>query len=756
MAPAKRVSPKVYSTSECFDSIRFSYVHGPAASIAEVVMPGDKKVPLGTGLRLQAGSQEWYGFTIDYRYSESSDKTTIQAVDWRDRLHDSYINAAFNMQEGDGAWYHIYPVNWKSQLRTYVSRAIEQRELFEVQRAADFVVHILAKTSLISSWAVLKWLSDNYGFDLVAEPIVEKILRSTYPPGLDWNSGARIIDAITQVCEKSNMQICAVGMRQLKITIKGYSQNPLVNKFIQRAISSCSINGDDASYGMQFHDKGRRVTITGGMNKYEGLFPCIPNWNKNWTWQLCYGGAALGALFEASGFPAGAPIRLKDLPKMYHDNETWESSSDLAMAGARRDKKTRNEMLVSEYLDKIVYKAYLIDFSSIVLGGLEPHEFETRMKYNNWFNSGKLEIPGFANGFWLDTLGEPLDHPNDITEDTLLSNSSKPIAESLATDVNVQYIVFATSRKVIQGSEHPFITQRTFTPMNSGVSMEVERVIGAETGEMTYRARLMFSEPQMIYTKEGMQTGSTHPKFITHDLPVVRVALLGDIYCHTEGEKFNGPRVREQKLNVPNLAKAYEFGEKGEHKELFFLAENFLINIGEKKGFLAQRGVKADDVAKSIAENYISRIPFQSSGEITFRERTGSQPDGIIENVSVSVGAQGMNESVSLGVSPASRRELIPPAVIRMSHKMLDETELNRMNLLEAAKKAWENAKRAASEKKGWKAGDIAAGDLSILHQEDSFSRRGLVDMAYDGSVTNQIPYKPGDVVVTKVERRQV
>lgn len=722
----------------CPEQYSFSYVHGPSAATASVRFPGEISPPLGTPIYLYAGMSIWYGFIVDTNYDTASNTTQIAAVDWRDRLADIHVAAAYNCQDEDGRWYHILAGDWQAQRRTYLSRELDQMEFFRVQElpASSVISNTIARNNIFSAYTLLNYLAQTYRFRIYADTVITRILKMTYPPNLDWNGGARVIDAVQQILDKCGLQLACVNIDDMYLTMRGNITNPFMAAFLAGQVDYCDIGANSARIGQQFSDKGRRVVLLGDRNRKEFIFACKANWNPKWTWELAYGGFALGSLLESLGLTLRN--KLKELPAEWHDGETWTEANDLRGKGDFPLKRSRNEMTIEEYLEKIVFKAYVVS-ANYTAHGWESSKFDGFFGTLKAVDRNTLEFTGETGGMTdYDRTG--------VDWRSRELNFKWPISQKLPTESNLQFLVHCTSRRIIQGVDNPFFNQLSFVPQLGGSSVDVEEVL-SETGSMEYRVRVFFNEPQ-FYMRLDIED-ITDPAVIQPDLVLVRLSLDTDLYTWVQGDRTNTARVREQKVNVPNLSKAFLNNE-----EIRFLGMNFIANLASSGVAPASRPMQANDIAKSIATQLLYRSAIQHSGDLVFYDRCGTLPDGIIESVTVDWNRGAIQETVNFGTAIAERREIIPPTVLRMAYKFLDETELNRRRLLWAARIAMAELRGAAAgEDPGGDTLDTFAGGFAPHKAMSAYSKDGVVAVRYSSEAVEETAYIPGDVIVTRGAR---
>lgn len=752
---ASRSVARDFTGLACPQSMDFGYHHGTNPTLCTLRFPGNVPAALGIPFWVLVDHALWAGFVVGQEYDTTAQVTTIEAVDWRDRLHDVHVFAAFNMQEADGRFYHILPSltdeegevvsdDWESQLRTYVARELKQEDFFVFQDLPpDTIIEsAIASQTLYSVYTLLSYLAITHGFTIHADEFLTKILQNTYPPNIDWNGGARVIDAVQQLCDKCNAQFTCIGTNLMVLSLRGFTDNPFLQALLNGLITTCDLGADHASLGLQLHDRGRRVRLQGDRNRYEAVYCCHPNWNPAWTFDLAYDGASLAALLDAHDLTLASKI--KELPPAFHDYETWVGNPELIGKGERALRRTRMEMRIEEYLDQIVYKAYIVDFSAQCIDFVSDKDAVFRGSWRSVDRETLTAFPGVR----------PLEaYPRFVGFDAEHYGSFWPLAKNLVSETNTQSVIYATSNAVIEGAEAPFYHQLTFIPKN-GLSLDTEEVIDTD-GRVKYRVRIFFGEPQAFMNPEAID--AFDPNAYTPDLPLVLIALEKDIYHYEQGAEEGSLRSREQRINVPNLSRGFihDF-ETGEYKEVSILTRNFAKNLEDGGAIPAVTPVRADDIAESIASQLLFRKAVHQSGALTFYERAGTMPDGVIDSVKVTWGSGSkaiITEQVNFGTPLDNTRDILPPQLARLSFRFLDETELNRRRTEWAYRLAMDEMRRRTKEVKP-DPGD-AVFKAGIRHPAMSLKMSGRHGVAkihihsedYPGGLMGQDAIKAGEIV---------
>ena len=664
-------------TSACPVSMNFGYAHGTSPVAATIQLTGSVFVPkLGTIQTLQLGNSIFTGFVVGNEYDPIDDLSTVHMVDWRDRLHDFHVAAAFNCEEQDGRFYHILPHNWEIQRKTYVTRQLGQFDFNDFQRLpkqAKLNLQI-AKNGLFSALSILDWIATQRGFVVIGDTLAFFKLATSYPLNLDWNSGSiKAIDAMQQIMAKCGTQMTFYGRNQCYLTIRGYSENIFTQGLVFGSLDDfCLLGVSTGKIGQELNELGRRVKIIGDRNKYEYVYLCRQNWNPNWTYEMAASELALSAILNANNLSVFD--RVGDMPAIYHDYETW-LDYEYAGNGAQPARKTRNDMLIKDYIDKVVYRVYVAD------AGYISKEFTSEVDdFSGTFAFlDQAQLKELPSGLDVDI---PLDYfQRTLDYDAATNNFLYPPSRTLVTDSNLPYIIYSTTDDIYLTTQ-PQIhkTQTTFIPRANGASLDVEEVTDPNSGEVQYRVRVFFDQMQFFETHE-IKSNDGHvirKGDISPDLVLVRLAVDADIYSISggEGDQSQAARVREQLINVPNLYRAFVDG-----KEVSILREN--VQAYWDKNFAPQPTsfvpVKADDVAISIGRQALAHYAVTRSGSVHYDDICGTTPDGLIDSVVVNFSAlpgQGITEDVNFTTGFAEDTNFRHPFPVRVSRAFKDTDEL--------------------------------------------------------------------------------
>lgn len=673
-----RSEPSDFRGTPCPLNIQFGFVHGPNASVAHVSLDGSLSPPVGSEHTLLVGNSAFHGYVTNREYDAIGDQTTVRLVDWRDRLQDIYLRAAFNMQESDGRYYHILPQDWVIQRRTYITKDLQQ---FDFQKFQDINLKTamqlnIGKNDLYSAYTLVGWIASQVPFRFTADPLALSHLRQSYPLNLDFNNGNMTVgNAIEQILSKCGMQWTCFGKQNIHATIRGHASTAFSQALENNFLNICNLQVSSGKIGQELNEKGRRVTLVGDKNRYEFVFLCRANWNPAWTWGTVYNGIELGSILARHGLTENS--KLKDLPSKFHDLETY-AEADEAGEGALPARKTRNLMTIRDYLDKVAFKAFVVDFRAVATKFQPVVEDKFQGQWTD-LSPDSLQATKKKRG---EPAAKDLNNFSRASEyNNEACNSIFPISRTLNTDSNLQFLAYATTRNIIRGKDFPFGVQHSLVPRSQGVSLDVEELVNPTTGLTEYRVRLFFNQPQF-----WLPPGKTYddPRGVQSDLVMVRLCLEGDYYLWQQGESANNVRVREQVVSVRNLYKAYV-----NNIEQSVLAENYRRDIKKKGQQIVPVPVKADDIAKRIATQLLFHKAITISGNLAYEELTGAVPDGIIDSVNVTYSAEtGIGESVNYTSGLNDDREINSPVPVKISRPFRNEEELARDRLLTFARQS--------------------------------------------------------------------
>lgn len=761
--------PQNFGGMACPLSMSFGRAHGPQSIVAYMTVDGVMSAPLGTGIWMQIGSSVFVGFVS--KLESNGDTTTFRAVDWRDRLQDVHYFAAFNMQESDGRFYHIPDPYWKIQSKVWLTRELIQQDFDKVQATffvegfeVDIMLNVLG-TSLVSALTLMQWFATQWDFTFTAEKNAYDILSRSYPLNLDWNGGAKRGDVIQQLLERCGCQFTCYGFKNLHATVRGFTDDAFSQQFLQGFASYCTVGADQGSIGVEFNEKGRRVLIIGDRNKYELVFPCIINWNPIWTFELCRNSLLLYALLKKHGLTRRS--KLSELPKEYHDNQTWDDN-DFAGEGALGERKTRNDMEIIDYVEKVCFHVYrVVNTFAARKFTKNADEYDGELMLLDDNGLKPAEVSDDIGGLFYTTIAMT-DLPLEIGWDDNTVSSLWPLSSKLVTDSNLQYMVYATSQHMIRGAEFPFDEQKVFVPKDQGCSIAVEEMMNPnDLSQSLYCVRVWFNNSQVWIDKDKE---FNDPAAVKPDRVLVRLTLDAEYFAAAFGEMQNGPRVREQKLSVRNLYKAFTLNDNGlpgvpiigagpdfptlgfgASEEVGVLRQNFVKDLEAGGAVPIAKVIKADDIAAGLAKQLLNH-PYQlRSGNLTFTGRAGVMVDGVIESTAITFNSEGITEVVNLTSDKIDDQFINSPTVIRVSRIEKTEDDLDKDTQI-----AIDLAVRASTDaaKKVMAVVDAGirglTGFLKPTEVEKTFSASGAVEVTLPKAVIEHHDHKVGDVFIIK------
>lgn len=651
--------PTTFNGLACPLEINFGYVHGPSAAVAHIKLAGLVLPPPGTPGSFFIGASTFNGFVTNREYDPIEDETSIRLVDWRDRLHDLHMKSAFNMQESDGRYYHILPPDWITQTKTYVTRELEQFNFMDYQNlpAANVFNPTIARNNLFSAFSLLNWIGQQLNIRMTADPFIYPLLQQSYPINLDFNSGSVTVgNAIQSIVQKCGMQFTCFGWNNMHFTLRGMPSSTFSEALSDGFLNLCSLGVSSGKIGDELNEAGRRVVILGDRNKYEYIFICRQNWNPAWTWGMVFAGYDLDALLGKLGLDM--KNKVGDMPEAYRDYETY-AEADAAGEGELPARKTRNLMTIREYLEKIAFKAYVIE--SRAVANITPTIEDAFVGNYFRFNPFTFEVGANLGGF--------NNFPRHTHWDDPACNFQFPLSKNLITDSNLQFLVYAITRNITRGKDSPVAVQHTFVPRSQGVSLDVEEVVNPSSGRAEYRIRVFFNNPQ-VFLPPGARPDD--PSLYLPDLVAVRLCLEGDQFMYTQGEAGQNIRVREQVATVRNLYRAFLNG-----REQTVLSMNFLRDLERGGQVVTATGVRAEQIAQRIATQLLWHEAITRSGSYTFDDRAGFVPDGIIDSVTVSYSAmEGATETVNFTSGFNNDRDINSPIPVKISRPFRNEEEL--------------------------------------------------------------------------------
>lgn len=647
----------------CPSSCNFGRVHGSSPARGSVTFKGQVTTPIAQQVTIQVGASVFFGFAIKGETTASSRtgaNTTFSLVDYRDRLLDVNHKAQYNMIDEHGAWWHILPEQWFTQVPTYVRKLNSISDFEEEQELPNDLNELTGCMPMLTAGALINYLAFLYHFTVSSSSSAGQKLSKHYPENLDFNSGRKVAECLDAILEKSNLQWTVWGNLNIHITEKGVADNLFEQQLLAGNVNLCALEGYiDASIGHELNDKGRRVVVVGGREQHETWFPCRADWNQEaWTWDLCNNvGFTLSALLAANGLTE--LNQLKDLPERFHDKTTIDGLEK----PVRHNGKKRNDMAIKDYIEQICWKVYRVDFGfplkednpDAITPAFTDLDTEEAFDWEDWNTAGPFDSAQ------VDTV--------------------HPTSSHLPSDATRQFFVKASSRKLHNKGQRDAdeFAKGIFAYINDGASLDQHEYIvtsGDFNCKKLHRVCVQFSDRKFSGT--AVLNANQAPDFtVKPDQVYIKLSLDTDVYIYTSGEEPGTERVREIVRNYPDLRKSFI-----DEVEVPLLSQNIL-----DEDFLNH--VFADDIAKVIAQRLLSHEFITTAGHITFRGSAGFMPSGIIESVNVTFDAKtGTREVINFTNTLSDDR--IPNffSVERRSNKNFKgEDELRRRAFQEEAKK---------------------------------------------------------------------
>jgi hypothetical protein len=620
-----RATAMVYPGAVCPTTADFGRTHGTAPARATVEFKGAFLTNAGQEVTIQIGQAVYYGIAIKGEITQSvvdGNKTVFSMVDLRDRLLDVNHYAQYNMVDNNGTWWHIYPNDWVNQIQTFVYDIQDIEDFRQDQDIADDINQLTDSPPMLSAMTLLKYFSSIADFTFSYTESAGRVLRTSYPENLDFNSGVKISECIQAVIGRYNMRFTAWGNLHLHITESGIADGDLERQIASGNVNLCLWRGYvDSSIGADLNENGRRIEITGGRDRYEYWYPAIADWNEAvWTMELCNDvGYELATLLSAAGVTRLG--KLKDLPDRYRDDRKYNGIS-------------RNEMTIADYIDNVCFKIYRVDYFT-------PLVEDT---------SAAQDIQDGGRNF-NDLSGVPFDWPLwsfDVgTRSNWAIDSKYPLSQNLCSDSNLQFYTKTHSRRINQKGirDADIFLNGTIAYIMDGCSLNVEEYISTEDKgtnplycNKLYRTTVSFSERKYSGSmiREVVDGREFQRPVISSGKVFVRLATDRRLFTYTMGDNESTPRVRTIAKSFSDLRRNYIDGA-----EVALLLRNFV-----DAGLVST--VTADELAPEIATRELNHEYLTTAGHITFRTNAGFMPSGIIESIKVSFSARtGVREVIN-------------------------------------------------------------------------------------------------------------
>lgn len=610
LANATRSAARIMSGAVCPESIEIGFVHGSAPAVASMTFDVTVYPALAQQKTLQIGNASFFGVCISWTKSvnmNSGITTQVVLEDMRTRLHDKYVYMQINMLDSEGRWFHLFPDDWETQIKTFVSEL--NKEKIKIPPKDVELAKGLCGGTAISTKSIIKYLAATFNFSFSADDKADDMLETTFPDNVDHNNGSKVIDVLQQLLSRFGLQMTFWGNLHCHITLKGYTESVFVNQLARGgATAICSLpNSEDGSIGVEINDRGRKCTIIGGRNKYQAMYAAIPDWNPKWSLSMAISGELGAATIMGLG--------LTELDKLEDMPAEWQDDTKI-------NNVKRNEMTIKDYLNTIVGRVYRLNFAA-----------ETD-KFGNFVTGIDLGLNCYTN---------------TTKEDCV--NSEYPVSESLVEDSERNFFSWGTFRDHNTKQQYPPIILGKWPVEDERViladgSIESQETYNPLTCRCEYIVRISYNEVR--YTRLGDIKPDEPGLGLVVERPAVCIATDREFFIYKKNPNDNAVRSREIKKNVSYLRKGFIMEINEEEGGYEFTEKPMLQN-----NFVALANtITADEIAPIIADQTVVEEVTKTAGHINFDNTAGFRPDGIIDSVKVSVNSQiNIKETVNFTTS---------------------------------------------------------------------------------------------------------
>ncbi len=639
-----RAKPQLFGGAICPAELNFGYVHGESPARGTMKFKENTSLSIGNQLIIKLGQHTFYGLIVrsaqDFDPQTGSHRT-ISFVDMRDKLHNYILYAQFNMIDEDKyRVFHILPGDWRLQIKTYcveveksrmTSQTVQDGKIIETYEAYD------EKVPPFSAKTLLNYLGQEYDFKVSASPAAMERLETSYPNNLDFNSGIKVISAIEAIVAPLNLQFTAYGDLTIHVTMKGVADSEMDMKFLAGVMNLCNIQGFvRAQTGTELNERGRRVNIVGGRNKHEDWYPAYPAWDyTKFDFNLSTNGYRQSAYMEGKGL---TPLSLVGAA------ETLEPKHNFLYDGV-----LCSQLSLRKYWESICFMAYRINFEQPLKRGIIPvNSTKTNPNPDTLFTKVSDDTAYVWN--WGSLAAKEI------------APSIFPVSASLVSDEKIQFRIMGTSREfenkgfqdnsVLDGiyKEIPDVArlQSTEVLMDYTVDINGNKTAVANYIPCTYDALLFFNRKMW----RSRQVDGVN--IFESDKIFVNICRDQEVYTFDLGDSYESPRVRTIVKNIPNIYKAYRGTD-----EMTFDTIDYRTYLASANWSDRLPTIKADEVAKAVAEMSLLHEYLSTTGDVTFKISCGFTPTGIIESVNVKWGPQtGTQETINF--SNAINNDVMP------------------------------------------------------------------------------------------------
>lgn len=715
---------------DCPKSISYNLSHGPNANVCNTTFKIlNSNIGLNNFINLAASPSigspchvrldrsNFFGFVvrIDNEMSDDDGEETINitAIDWRDRLKDDFIFAAFNMIDESGITWHMLPNEWDAQRKRVIRRELEQVDFDSIQDLipSSGSIEPASNQTLLSMSTILNILSLEFNFSWTSDNTVRQQLRKIKPLNLDWQSGMTAADAIEQLLSKGQMNWTSIGMNRIRITKKGVASTFTIEQFLNYNITMCDIDGGKAhraSRGKEINDHGRTVLLVGDRNSYQYTYPLVPDWNLKWIKDIAIGQYAFFAFLDTLGLSLND--KLKDMPV------EWQDSTPVLNDPAFR---TRNEMTIQSYLQDIVYKSYRIDFGTII-DNLVPNSdrFDNTVGRYKTINKETLEVDNSGPSGNLSSYYGWLNPPSIEG-----CASYFPLSSGLVDNTNYRFLLYSTQFVELEGFQNLLLYSKYLVPGNEGVNIENYEIIDYLSGKNSFYVRLIFSEYKCDINQ--IMNFQDPGEFIP-DRMAVTIAVDREVFTHKKGGS-NGIKSRVNKQQVSKLRKGFINGQ-----EQVILARNLQIDLHNGGAVPATLPIITSELADEIADSYLYNSHINRVGFVEFRQTAYHLPDGVIDSVSVNWSDEsGLTETITFtGEYDAIVRD--PLNITPNIYRVYKDIPISSKISLEQIEKNFYDFKMMVES-------SLGNGNIDrIANEPNSFARKdpkGMVKVITSGSI---------------------
>lgn len=645
-----RAKVNYYNGTVCPVDLSFGYIFGESPNRGEMKYEDDATPPIGKNILIQCGYHSYYGLVVrtvrDFDVSTGNCQS-VSFVDMRDRLHDVIHYAQWNMTDDDKfRIFHIFPWDWKTQTRTYINQQEKEKIVKKIDQDTKKItketISVIEQVPPFSAKSILNYLGETFNFKITAtKPAMER-LETYYPDNLDFNTGVKVINCISAIIDKLNLQFTCYGDLTVHITMKGVADNEFDKKLLAGVVDLCQLPGyKSASIGAELNERGRRVNIVGGRNRYEHWYPLYPAWNMYWDGDICLNHSLLSALLIKNN--------LTMIHKMFYLPSNYEGA-DIIYSGV-----ATSDMSIRQYYENIPFKVFDADFTTPL------YQFDNKFYTKNAnANNNPKDITNYTLWTHKDNGNLPQEGYLDLEKRRnfdprgfnlgkyyRIIDSKYPISAQTVSSYKDQFILFGTnrsfenkgadiSRKVLQGTREE---------LKDIANMEVNEILDFSQDDKyvlgRYKARFIFNKK--MFKIDDPAEGEEY-QFLPDDL-FVCLSTDQEVYTFDVGDSYTSPRVRTIVKNVNDLFKSF-FDDGSQTKADAFDTRNmFLADDNDYE-------IEIDKIAESIATMALLHEFISSSGNIVMKKSCGFLPTGIIESVAVTFDAKnGIQETINFSNS---------------------------------------------------------------------------------------------------------